>query len=70
MTDESLIFIYDITGYQIVDTYDPGHRIKILTLNPRSDEVLLCTLGDDNIVKIARIEKRKIRQSNIQDEDP
>lgn len=35
-----------------MDTYNPKQNIKLLTVNPRSDEVILATLGDDNYVKI------------------
>lgn len=52
-----------------MDTYNPKQNIKLLTVNPRSDEVILATLGDDNYVKIAKIEKRKIKVNDTY-EDP
>lgn len=39
-----------------------------MSLNPRSDEVIITTLGYDNTIKVAKIEKRKIKQNSTSDD--
>lgn len=55
------ILFYDLYGESIVDPYTPGHKIHLLTLVPRVDEVIISTLGTDGVVKIVRLENSKIR---------
>lgn len=60
LTNNSLCF-YDLHGEKMVDTYSPGHHVHLLALAPRIDEVIITTLGTDRVVKMARMENKKIR---------
>ena len=58
VTKTSRIRLYDLTGNLIADDFNPGHEVLKMALSPRVDEVLISTLGTDNIVRIAKLEKK------------
>ena len=58
VTITSSIRLYDLTGNLIADDFNPGHEVLKMALSPRVDEVLISTLGTDNIVRIAKLEKK------------
>ena len=58
VTKTSSIRLYDLTGNLIADDFNPGHEVLKMALSPRVDEVLISTLGTDNIVRIAKLEKK------------
>ena len=58
VTITSSIRLYDLTGNLIADDFNPGHEVLKMALSPRVDEVLISTIGTDNIVRIAKLEKK------------
>ena len=58
VTKTSRIRLYDLTGNLIADDFNPGHEVLKMALSPRVDEVLISTLGTDNIIRIAKLEKK------------
>ena len=58
VTKTSRIRLYDLTGNLIADDFNPGHEVLKMALSPRVDEVLISTIGTDNIIRIAKLEKK------------
>lgn len=59
--NDTLLF-YDLYGQQIIDPYFiKGHKIHLVALAPKVDEVIIATLGIDNTIRIGRMENKKIR---------
>lgn len=58
VTKTSSIRLYDLTGNLIADDFNPGHEVLKMALSPRVDEVLISTIGTDNIIRIAKLEKK------------
>ncbi|KRW98551.1 WD40-repeat-containing domain [Pseudocohnilembus persalinus] len=69
LSQDNLIYIYDVTGYQIVDTYDPKMEVKLMTIGPKSDEYLINLLSNDNVVQVAKLSQKKILQKNNKSEN-
>ena len=61
LTKKSIIKLFDLTGYQIVDDFNPGHEILHMTMAQRVDEVILATIGTDQQIIVSKLENRKIR---------
>ncbi|EAS06050.2 hypothetical protein TTHERM_00852890 (macronuclear) [Tetrahymena thermophila SB210] len=55
------LIIYDLHGQLLIDPYIPGHRIHLLALAPKVDEVIIATLGLDNSIRIGRLENKRIK---------
>ncbi|KAL4432729.1 hypothetical protein ABPG74_011550 [Tetrahymena malaccensis] len=55
------LIVYDLHGQLLVDPYIPGHRIHLLALAPKVDEVIIATLGIDNSIRIGRLENKRIK---------
>ncbi|KAL4479145.1 hypothetical protein ABPG72_008975 [Tetrahymena utriculariae] len=55
------LIIYDLHGQLLIDPYIPGHRIHLLALAPKVDEVIIATLGIDNSIRIGRLENKRIK---------
>jgi len=58
VTKTSNIRLYDLNGNLIADDFNPGHEVLKMALSPRVDEVLISTLGIDNMIRIAKLEKK------------
>ena len=63
VTKNSIIRLYDLTGYQITDDFNAGHDVLRMALSPRVDEVLISTIGTDNCIRIAKLENKRINKN-------
>lgn len=47
LTNTSIIKLFDLNGYQIIDDYYPGHEVLKMAMSPRVDDTIIATLGSD-----------------------
>ncbi|EAS01804.2 transmembrane protein, putative (macronuclear) [Tetrahymena thermophila SB210] len=61
LTIDSTILVHDFSGELATDPYTPGHQIHLIALSQRSDDVFVATIGDDQNLRMARIDNQKVK---------
>lgn len=64
LTKNATINLFEITGNSISDPFHLNSTVLKMSLSPKVDEVLIVTFHADNIIKLSKLDNRKIKIYN------